>query len=310
MSLVRTLAKIAIGLLVVKGVKGALERRGPGAAARPGTGTPWDGGRSAGDGGSALDDVPGEALGGPRGGARPAGGGGGPFEDELGRFGGGGAAGRSTGRATSAGPGGGGLGEILDSLGAGPSGRGGTIDDALGRLGRGGGLGDLLGAVLGSAAAAGAGAAPAPQGGAVTQGTKGFGEVLDEAFTQKGDVAAAPAHEAVAALLLRAMIQAAKADGRIDEAEKRRILDSLGEASAQEVAFVRQELAADIDVAGLARQVPEGLAVQVYGASVMAITLDSRQEAQYLHALADALGIAPADVNAIHARLGVRELYS
>jgi len=310
MSLVRTLAKVAIGVLVVQGVKGALAGRG-GRAARPGTESAWDGG------GGSLGETVGEALGGGGRGRMATGtAGGAAFEDELGRFGGG-ASGTPAGTS-----GGGGFGDLLESLGAAPGGTGGTagsLDDAIGQLGRGGGLGDLLGGILGGAAAGGAlgGAAggripPAPsaKGDALAQGSKGFGQVLNEAFTKEGEVAAAPEHEAVAALLLRAMIQAAKADGRIDAGEKQRILKDLGDASEAELAFVRQELAADIDIAGLARQVPAGLAAQVYGASVMAISLDTRQEAQYLHALADAMGLSPAQVNAIHGRLGVRELYS
>jgi uncharacterized membrane protein YebE (DUF533 family) len=105
------------------------------------------------------------------------------------------------------------------------------------------------------------------------------------------------------------MIQATKADGKIDEAEKRKILDQLGDAGEAEMRFVKAELAAPVDIQGLARQVPKGLEGQVYAMSVMAITLDDRQEAEYLHQLAQALGIDPQSVNQIHAQLGVQPLY-
>ncbi len=61
---------------------------------------------------------------------------------------------------------------------------------------------------------------------------------------------------------------------------------------------------------GLARQVPRGLEAQVYTMSVMAIDLDNRNEAQYLHQLASTMGIDQRQVNQIHARLGVPALYS
>jgi uncharacterized membrane protein YebE (DUF533 family) len=110
--------------------------------------------------------------------------------------------------------------------------------------------------------------------------------------------------------MLRAMIQAAKSDGRIDAAEQRKLLGNLGDVSAEERRFVEAEMQAPVDVAGLARQVPRGLEPQVYTMSVMAIDLDNRNEAQYLHQFASALGLDAARVNQIHARLGVPQLYA
>jgi uncharacterized membrane protein YebE (DUF533 family) len=43
--------------------------------------------------------------------------------------------------------------------------------------------------------------------------------------------------------------------------------------------------------------------------SVMGIDLDSKREAEYLHALAQGLGIDHQSVNAIHQKLGVPTLY-
>ncbi len=80
--------------------------------------------------------------------------------------------------------------------------------------------------------------------------------------------------------------------------------------SPAERRFVEAELRAPIDVAGLATQVPRGLGPQVYTMSVMAIDLDNRNEAEYLHRLAGALGLDRGVVNRIHARLGVPALYA
>ena len=116
--------------------------------------------------------------------------------------------------------------------------------------------------------------------------------------------------DAAAALMLKAMIQAAKSDGRIDAAEERKLLGNLGDVSPAERRFVETELRGPIDVQGLARQVPRGLEQQFYTMSVMAIDLDNRNEAEYLNRFASALGLDRGQVNRIHARLGVPALYS
>jgi uncharacterized membrane protein YebE (DUF533 family) len=110
--------------------------------------------------------------------------------------------------------------------------------------------------------------------------------------------------------MLRAMLQAAKSDGRIDDGEKSKILKALGDASPEDMAFVERELSAPVDVNGLAKQVPKGLERQIYAVSAMGIDLDSQAEAEYLAQLSRALGLAPNDTNAIHAKLGIPALFS
>jgi uncharacterized membrane protein YebE (DUF533 family) len=56
--------------------------------------------------------------------------------------------------------------------------------------------------------------------------------------------------------------------------------------------------------------VPKGLEKQIYTVSVLGIDLDSQAEAKYLAELASALGLSPAEVNAIHAKFGVPALFS
>lgn len=110
--------------------------------------------------------------------------------------------------------------------------------------------------------------------------------------------------------MLRAMIQAAKSDGKIDEAERQRLTSELGELDDDERQFIREQMAAPVDPQGLAREVPSGLEGQVYLMSLMAIDFDSKAEAEYLHALAQGLGLNQQTVNQIHEQVGVQNLYA
>ena len=328
MSLLGTLAKVAIGIAVAKGVGGMLQKAGAGQSgggSAGGSDGRFGGAHSprgqSGDLGSVMDDIlkgtPGGTSGGvstgsqesvdPFGNAGPV-----VANDPTGGLGG--ASGGALGGALGGASGGGGLGGILDQLSraaaGGSGGASGGLGGILGQLtgaakGGGGGLGDLLGGLLG-VGAAGAGAARSASGGG------SFGDLLNQSLANGGEPAAPPApeHEAMAAVLLSAMIQAAKADGRIDDAEKKKLTDSLGQADDAEMAFVRGELAKPIDVAGLCAQVPEGAQAQVYGMSLMAIDLDNQLEAKYLDSLANGLALDKQAVNAIHAHMGVRSLYS
>ncbi len=67
---------------------------------------------------------------------------------------------------------------------------------------------------------------------------------------------------------------------------------------------------APVDVDALVANTPDGMGQQIYAVSVMAIDLDTRDEAEYLHKLATAYGLTPAEVNEIHAQLGVPSLYT
>ena len=82
------------------------------------------------------------------------------------------------------------------------------------------------------------------------------------------------------------------------------------EVDAEEAAFVQAQLKAPVDIENLVANTPDGLRQQVYAMSVMAIDLDTQDEAQYLHKLASAYGMQPAQVNEIHAQLGVPSLYT
>lgn len=161
---------------------------------------------------------------------------------------------------------------------------------------------------MGGAGGAGLAGLLAAAGGMAAMGGKNMGGMLDQ-FASSG--AAAPEAEQTAALMLRAMIQAAKSDGGIDDAERAKIIDTVGEdADADDIAFVQEQLAAPIDVEGLAKDTPAPLRAQVYSASLMTIRLDTQPEAQYLDALARAMELDQPTVNALHMQMGVQPLYS
>lgn len=294
MSLMKSLARVAAGVLVAKGMSAVIKNA---SASRSGqTAGQASGTQSRRSGGGLLDQI----LQGTQGSSQgPSSGGG--LGDILGQVLGGSTAaggagtGRRYGGPNSTGATGG-LGGILDQLGG--STRGGQS---------GGGLGDLLGGLLGGAA----GGALASRGSQQSNDAS-FGELLNDSLINKGEpeVAPTPEQNAMAGLMLRAMIQAAKADGKIDETEKEHLMSELGELDDEERQFIREQMAAPIDAAALAREVPKGMEPQVYLMSVMAIDFDSQDEAQYLHKLAQAMGLSPQVINQIHQQVGVQNLYS
>ncbi len=277
------------------------------------------GGLSKGSGGNVLGNLLGSAL---QNGAGQKTQGGDMLGNILGSLLGGGAA-----KTTS----GGSMGDLLGGLlggGAGGASQGGGMGDLLGsllgggqqqqqRAPQGGGMGDLLGNLLGGGAQnsiAGAGGLGGLLGGALAK----------YAQAQNAD-APNPSHahcdhlpigmdqkEAAdqATLIIRAMINAAKADGNIDKAEQDKIIAKLGDITQAEADFVRAEFNAPLDVNAFVRSIPRGMEQQVYAVSLMAIDLDTNKEAQYLAELGRGLGIQPAMANAIHEQLGAPKIYS
>ena len=139
-----------------------------------------------------------------------------------------------------------------------------------------------------------------------------FGELLNGSLQSGREPKVAPSasEEAVAGLMLRAMIQAAKCDGDLDDNERQRLMENLNESSPDEIEFVNRELSSPVNIDGLVSQVPAGLEQQVYAMSVMGIVLDNKSEAQYLDKLAGAMNIEPAAINQIHDQLGVQHIYA
>ncbi len=241
MSLLGTLAKVAVGVAVAKGMASMTNKGGSTGGGRPGSGSIFGGSNSPATRQSAPQS-------------------GGGLQDML--------------------------GQVLS-----------------GRGGQSGGLGGLLDGLAQASRTTDA-AATRPQSGSL-------GDLLNQSFERFGEPETAPSvqQEEHAGLMLKAMLQAAKSDGKIDAAEKEKLMGELGDISPQERDFINRELAAPIDVDGLAHAIPRGMESQVYLMSVMGIDLDNQAEAQYLHDLATTLGLEQNAVNHIHAQLGAPALY-
>lgn len=263
-----------------------------------------------------LGDVLGAVLGGGQGTGGPAGG----LGDLLGSV---------LGGASSRGAGGGGLGDVLGgALGggaaAGGSGGGGLGDLLGGVLGGatrgGGGLGDLLGGVLGGGQGTQRSGNPLGSTGMAILATlamaafKNWSDSRGASLGLVGDAASAAPQElaeltspAAEQLVLRAMLSAAKADGAVDDTEIQRIVGQIDDdgVSPEEKQFLLAELRKPLDLDALVAAVPgPAVAAQVYGASLLAIDLDTEAEAAYLRRLAAALGLDAATVARLHQLTG------
>ena len=297
MSLMGTLGKVAMGVIVAKGVGKVMGGAGGGAGGGLGG---LLGGLAGGAGGASSAGGLGGLLGSLTGGAQ-----GGSQSGGLG-----GLLGSLTGGAQS-GSQSGGLGGMLGGLmgGAGGSqaggqagGLGGLLAGLAGGQGQTGAAAGGLGGLLGSL-----GGATAPQQGS---STPDFGSMFNDALMGKEPEQVSNTDEENAAILLRAMISAANADGELDSEEQRKITEHLGDVSEEEAAFVTNELRAPLDLDGLIASVPSGLEQQVYLMSLMAIDLDSKEEAVYLDSLRKGLNITEQVSNQIHEKLGAPQLYS
>ncbi|MGH1413113.1 MAG: tellurite resistance TerB family protein [Pelagimonas sp.] len=170
-------------------------------------------------------------------------------------------------------------------MGGGSSGQGGLLSS----LGGGAGLAGMLAAA-----------------GAATQG-QGMAGLLDSLNVKEN----APQADEAAGLMLRAMIQAAKCDGDIDEAKKAKLLETIGDdADADDIAFVQAQFTAAVDPEALAKDTPEEQRMQVYSASLMTIRVDTAAEAQYLDRLAKAMALNEGTVNTLHMQMGLQPLYN
>ncbi len=278
MSLVGTLGKMAVGMMVAKGVKGMVGGGNQGGGALGGLlGSLGGGGQQGGGLGGLLGSIAG-------GGQQQSGGGLGGL---LSGLAGGGQ--QSSGAA-------GGLGDLLGSLTGGGSSAGGLggLAGMLGGAGgqSGGGLGGILDSLGGS------------------QQAGGLGGLLDNVL--QGNQVGQPTsdQEQQAEVMLRAMISAAKADGQIDAAEQQKIAEHLDDISPEEVELVRSMMNEPMNMQSLVNSIPAGMEQQAYFMSLLAIDLDSKPEAQYLHDLAQGLNISQQVSNSIHEKLGAPVLYA
>ncbi len=110
-------------------------------------------------------------------------------------------------------------------------------------------------------------------------------------------------------LVLKAMINAAKADGRVDNAEIQRIAGKFEEvgADAETREFVMDELERPSDLRGIvaaAGNRPQA-AAQVYAASLLAIEVNTVAEKRYMEQLADGLRLSQQTVSFLENAVGL-----
>lgn len=284
----------------------------------------------AGSGGGSLSDLfsnLGKMAGGAQSGNASGADGGGSLGDLLGSLGKM-AGGDQSGNRSGAESGGGSLGDLLGSLGKGganPQGgeqteSGGALGDLLGNLGNNkaalGGLGALAGAILGggtkSAGGAVGGGALAMLASMALSALKKSGQTpsrspaaLTEPQTRNDELAL----ENDAEVIVKAMINAAKADGKIDNTEVQKIVGKLndGGLSQEEKDFFISEANKPLDLNGVvasAGNQPE-MAAQIYAASLLAIEKDTAAEQRYMQQLASGLHLHPQVTAHIERTLGV-----
>lgn len=111
------------------------------------------------------------------------------------------------------------------------------------------------------------------------------------------------AQDALGKALVRAMIAAAKADGKIDAAEKDAIFARLNamDLDAADKAFVFDELSAPLDINAVIEPASSPqIAAEIYAASLVAIEADTTAEKAYLQMLAARLELDEGLVRDIH----------
>ena len=196
-------------------------------------------------------------------------------------------------------------GDILDSIGKTISGD----SRGAGSRSAGEGANTLFGALAAWALAK----AKQVMSGALTAGESPAFDVDDASAVIAGMRKPANAEEErqlhdVATLTVRAMINAAKADGRIDEKESERLVGKLREdgVTDEEQRFVMEEIRKPMDTEGLVRAVPnQQVAAQIYIASLMAIEVDTDAERRYMQELADKLGLNRQVTAYLHQTVGL-----
>lgn len=257
------------------------------------------------------------------------------IEHSMGRMGApGGILGQVLGGAGGSAPGSGGLMDVLGKM-AGSLAQGGSRTAGPGGMGTAGSSGGLLESLAGAMFGGGKGSARSAAG---TGGMAVLGGLALAALRHMSSGSAAtqpvglddstslmmaglrqPANAAeqqqvmdVASLIVKAMINAAKADGRIDEVERGRIIGKLEEGgiSDEERRFVAEVMRKPMDMDSIVRAVPnQQVATQIYAASLLAIEVDTDKERRYLQDLAVALRLDSNAVVYLHSALGVASLH-
>ncbi|MEE9912733.1 MAG: tellurite resistance TerB family protein [Deltaproteobacteria bacterium] len=232
--------------------------------------------------------------------------------------------------------GGGGIGDMLSGAlgggkrGSGAAGTGGGIGDLLsnllGEAGNAvggnknlaiGGLGALIGSLLGGGGKALGGAVGgglmALLGALAFNALKGSGQQkprIPAGLLEPDNDDDRRQLEQSSELVLRAMINATKADGEVDQQEINRIMEKFNAIGIDEEGrrYITTRLGQPMETENLvaAAQGQPELAAQMYAASLLAIEVDTRAEKDYLDQLAMRLGLTPEVTSRIGQMVGLQ----
>ena len=114
--------------------------------------------------------------------------------------------------------------------------------------------------------------------------------------------------DAMILLILRAMINAAKADGHIDAEEMDKIVGKAKEngLSENEERFIMEEINKPLNTEALVAAISDPqIAAQIYSASLLAINVDSDLEKEYLKNLANSLDLSQNVITYLHTSVGI-----
>lgn len=178
-------------------------------------------------------------------------------------------------------------------------------------------LGALLGAILGGGSRSMKGAIGggllAVLGALAYQALKGTAQEPEEVpltLRQPETPAEQERLQNQAQLVLKAMINAAKADGQIDPGEVQRIVGRLEQAGADASArdFILSEMTKPIETEAIVAMVKGNpqLAAELYAASLLAIKVDTPAEQEYMKNLASSLGLASQAVAKLENTMGLQ----
>jgi len=142
-------------------------------------------------------------------------------------------------------------------------------------------------------------------------GTGGEPELLPPPSDSEFSAEPAAVSDDFALSLVRVMIAAARADGHVDDAERRRIEEKLALSGLGQdaVDFLSDELAKPVDMDGIVKSaVSEVQKVEMFTAARLTIDPDSRAERGFLDLLAGRLGLPDSLVDHIEATVSAAKV--
>ncbi|MCY3004715.1 MAG: DUF533 domain-containing protein [Planctomycetota bacterium] len=137
----------------------------------------------------------------------------------------------------------------------------------------------------------------------------GAGDIFGQPQPKQSAPQLSQAEQEQMVFLIRAMIYAGKADGRIDAKEQQAILERIGNTNESTVQFLRHEFSNATSVRDFAWSVPLGMEAAVYASSLSTIDVDTKEEIEYLRELAHGLRLQPKLCNQIHQQYGVKPIF-